>query len=69
MEVSHGVHSEVTGLVPLSDGDLGTASVLRVQVSQGDDGDRLTHPGLLLDLIGEFGACLASLESRILSHQ
>ena len=59
MEVSHGVHSEVTGLIPLNDGDIGLASVLQVQVSYGDDGDQLTNqgcllnPGLLLPLIRE----------------
>ena len=59
VDVSHGVHSEVTGLVPLTDADHGLASVLQVQVSHGDDGDQLTNlgrllnPGLLLPLIRE----------------
>ena len=59
MNIAHGVHSEVTALVPICDGDYGLASVLLVQVSHGDDGDQVTNPGrlvnlgLILPLVGE----------------
>ena len=37
MDVSHGVKTELTLLVPLSYGEDGPASVLQVQVSDGDE--------------------------------
>ena len=37
VDVSHGLQCELTLLVPLSDGEDGLATVLQVQVSDGDD--------------------------------
>ena len=65
MNVSHGVHSEVTLLVPLNDADHGPASVLQVQVSHGDDGDQLTNLGCLINHGNRFFAGVTELNLRI----